>query len=114
MTLFHGLNLDQIINNANTITRNSPAQPKAVINKKTPLYGFFLRREFYLLHGVSIAFMLYAIGLDFYDFANMFHAVKKYCKGDQRQFYHLAINTLYLVREECCRFLSDHWFRKEM
>ncbi|CAL5972308.1 Hypothetical_protein [Hexamita inflata] len=34
MTLFPGLNLDQIRNNANTITRNSPSQPKAVINKK--------------------------------------------------------------------------------
>ncbi|CAL6085889.1 Hypothetical_protein [Hexamita inflata] len=34
MTLFPGLNLDQIRNNANTITRNSPTQPKAVINKK--------------------------------------------------------------------------------
>ncbi|CAL6040963.1 Hypothetical_protein [Hexamita inflata] len=34
MTLFPGLNLDQIRNNANTITRNSPTQPKAVIDKK--------------------------------------------------------------------------------
>ncbi|CAL5993439.1 Hypothetical_protein [Hexamita inflata] len=34
MTLFPGLNLEQIRNNANTITRNSPTQPKAVINKK--------------------------------------------------------------------------------
>ncbi|CAL6061455.1 Hypothetical_protein [Hexamita inflata] len=34
MTLFPGLNLDQIRNNANTITRNSPTQPIAVINKK--------------------------------------------------------------------------------
>ncbi|CAL6016928.1 Hypothetical_protein [Hexamita inflata] len=41
MTLFPGLNLEQIRNNANTITHNSPTQPKAVINKKiykqTPL-----------------------------------------------------------------------------
>ncbi|CAL5990954.1 Hypothetical_protein [Hexamita inflata] len=34
MTLFQGLNLEQIRNNANTITRNSPTQPNAVINKK--------------------------------------------------------------------------------
>ncbi|CAL6062436.1 Hypothetical_protein [Hexamita inflata] len=34
MTLFPGLNLEQIRNNANTITRNSPTQPNAVINKK--------------------------------------------------------------------------------
>ncbi|CAL6083298.1 Hypothetical_protein [Hexamita inflata] len=34
MTIFPGLSLDQMRNNANTITRNSPTQPKAVINKK--------------------------------------------------------------------------------
>ncbi|CAL6003514.1 Hypothetical_protein [Hexamita inflata] len=34
MTLFPGLNLEQIRNNANTITRNFPTQPNAVINKK--------------------------------------------------------------------------------
>ncbi|CAL5975760.1 Hypothetical_protein [Hexamita inflata] len=33
MTLFPGLNLEQIRNNANTIIRNSPTQSNAVINK---------------------------------------------------------------------------------
>ncbi|CAL5982686.1 Hypothetical_protein [Hexamita inflata] len=40
ITLYPSLNLEQIRNNANTITRNSPTQPNAVINKKISKTNF--------------------------------------------------------------------------
>ncbi|CAL6048705.1 Hypothetical_protein [Hexamita inflata] len=118
MTLFPGLNLEQIRNNANTITRNSPTQPNAVINKKISQTNSISRKS--QRRFCEEVRRVITLCDTFGQKGNVM--IRQKGQPIQTQFIlytyilyiHFLIlkltcdNARYLVREEYCCFLIDH------